>query len=143
MKKTLTTIATALIMITSFSSFAAEKANPLKDVESAKVLTTYLEATTLGAVELNKFLFTDDFEHHNSANNATFNKKQYTDFLKANKGVKFACETRYEIMDQSGKACIAKATMKFDNFTRVDHITLIQTNDGWKVSKVVTTYPIN
>src|SRR5690606_5854221 len=141
--KTLTTIATALIMITSFSSFAAEKANPLKDVESAKVLTTYLEATTLGAVELNKFLFTDDFEHHNSANNATFNKKQYTDFLKANKGVKFECETTYAILDQTGQTCMAKATVKFKNFTRVDYITLQQSEDGWKVSKVVTTYPIN
>ncbi|WP_437921521.1 nuclear transport factor 2 family protein [Sphingobacterium sp. LRF_L2] len=141
MKKTLTTIAAAFIMISSFSAFAAENANPLKNVESDKIVTTYLEATTLGTVELNKFLFADDFEYSNTANGDSFNKKQYTNFLKAHKGVKFDCETTYEILDQSGQACVAKATMKFANFTRVDYITLNQSAEGWKVSKVVTGYP--
>ncbi|WDF68651.1 nuclear transport factor 2 family protein [Sphingobacterium oryzagri] len=141
MKKTLTTIAAAIIMISSFSSFAAEKTNPLKNVESAKIINTYLEATTLGSIELNKFLFADDFQYSNSANNDTFNKREYSNFLKAHKGVNFDCKTSYEILDQSGKACMAKATMVFENFTRVDYITLSQDQDGWKVSKVVTTYP--
>ena len=141
MKKTLTTIAAAIIMISSFSSFAAEKTNPLKNVESGKVIGSYLEATTLGSIELNKFLFADDFQYSNSANDDTFNKREYTDFLKAHKGVNFDCKTSYEILDQSGKACMAKATMVFEKFTRVDYITLSQDQDGWKVSKVVTTYP--
>ncbi|MFD1771699.1 nuclear transport factor 2 family protein [Sphingobacterium suaedae] len=141
MKKTLTTIAAAIIMISSFSSFAAEKTNPLKNVESAKVIGTYLEATTLGSIELNKFLFADDFQYSNSANDDTFNKREYTAFLKAHKGVNFDCKTSYEILDQSGKACMAKAMMAFEKFTRVDYITLSQDQDGWKVSKVVTTYP--
>jgi len=140
MNKTLTTIATAIIMISTCSSFAAEKTNPLKDVASAKIITSYLEATTLGSVELNNFLFAADFQYSNSANKNTFNKREYTDFLKAHKGVNFDCKTSYEILDQTGKACMAKATMVFDNFTRVDYITLSQEQDGWKVSKVVTTY---
>lgn len=141
MKKTLTTIATALLMIASFSSFAAENFNPLKNVATAKILNTYLEATTLGSTDLNNFLFADDFEYRNSANGDKFNKKQYSTFLKAHKGVQFDCETTYEILDESGQACVAKATMKFSNFTRVDYITLNQTKEGWKVSKVVTSYP--
>lgn len=102
---------------------------------------TYLEATTLGSVELNKFLFADDFQYNNTANNDHFNKKQYTSFLKAHKGVKFDCTTAYEILDQTGNTCLAKATMTFKNFTRVDYMTLSHGEDGWKVSKVVTTYP--
>ncbi|MFD1772294.1 nuclear transport factor 2 family protein [Sphingobacterium suaedae] len=141
MKKIVTSIAAALIMITSLNAFAAEKANPLKNVESAKIITTYLEATTLGSVDMNKFLFSEDFEYRNTANGDTFGKKEYTKFLKAHKGITFDCETAYEILDQSGQACVAKATMKFANFTRVDYITLDQTEDGWKVSKVVTSYP--
>ncbi len=141
MKKTLTTIATTLLMIATFSSFAAENFNPLKHVATAKILTTYLEATTLGSTDLNKFLFADDFEYRNSANGDSFNKKEYTAFLKAHKGIQFDCETTYEILDESGQACVAKATMKFENFTRVDYITLNQSEEGWKVSKVVTSYP--
>lgn len=141
MKTTLTTIATAFIIVTSFSSFAAEKPNPLKSAASDKVVTTYLEATTLGSIDMNKFLFADDFEYRNVNNDECVNKKQYTKFLHANKGIQFNCETSYDILSQDGKVCMAKATMKFDNFTRVDYITLNKSEDGWKVSKVETTYP--
>jgi len=141
MKKTLTTLAAAIIMITSFSAFAAEKNNPLKNVESEKVISTYLEATTLGSVDLNKFLFDDDFEYRNNSNNDVFSKTEYLQFLKAHKGIVYDCDTTYEILDQSGQTCLAKATMAFDNFTRVDYITLNQGKDGWKVSEVVTSYP--
>jgi len=141
MKTTITTIATAFIMMISFSSFAADKINPLKDLNSMRIIATYLEAATAGSIEFNKFLFSEDFEYRNTANNVCYNKKMYTNFLKANKGLKFNCETTYEMLDESGKACVAKAIMKFDTFTRVDYITLNQSQDGWKVSKVVTTYP--
>lgn len=141
MKRTLTTIATALLMITSFSAFAINKNNPLKKFDSASIVTIYLESAALGNPTLNKFIFADNFEYQNTANNDSFNKKQYLKFLKESEGAKFNCETTYEILDQSGKTCIAKASMKFKQFTRVDYITLNQSEDGWKVSKVVTTYP--
>lgn len=141
MKTTITTIATAIIMMTTFSSFAAEKANPLKDMSSMNIIATYLEAANAGSTEFNKFLFSEDFEYRNTANDVCYNKKMYTDFLKANQGVTFDCKTTYEMLDETGRACVAKATMTFDNFTRVDYVTLNHNEDGWKVSKVVTTYP--
>ncbi|PRD47702.1 nuclear transport factor 2 family protein [Sphingobacterium haloxyli] len=141
MKTTLKTIAAALIMATSLSSFASEKANPLKDVESDMILNTYLEAVTVGATDLNKFLFADDFQYRNLSNNDRAGKKEYIKFLKANKGTQYDCKGSYEILSQNGKVCVAKATMAFENFTRVDYITLNQGKDGWKVSKVETTYP--
>ncbi|WDF67690.1 nuclear transport factor 2 family protein [Sphingobacterium oryzagri] len=141
MKKTLTTIAAALIMMTTFSAFAIEKSNPLKKFDSTSIVTIYLESVSLGNPSLNKFIFADNFEYQNTANNDSFNKKQYLKFLKQSEGAKFNCDTTYEILDQSGKTCIAKVSMIFDQFTRVDYITLNQSEDGWKVSKVVTTYP--
>lgn len=141
MKTTIKTIVAAFIMITSFSSYAAEKVNPLKDLNSVNIIRTYLEAATAGSITFNKFLFAEDFEYQNTANNVCYNKKTYTNFLKANKGLRFNCETTYEMLDECGKACVAKAVMKFDTFTRVDYITLNHSQDGWKVSKVVTTYP--
>ncbi|PRD48630.1 hypothetical protein [Sphingobacterium haloxyli] len=141
MKTTFATIATAFIVLTSFNSFAAKKVNPLRDLNSINIVLTYLEAATAGSIEFNKFLFSDDFEYRNTANNVCYNKKTYTSFLKKNKGLRFNCETTYEMLDECGKACVAKAIMKFDNFTRIDYITLNHSQDGWKVSKVVTTYP--
>ena len=141
MKTTLTTIATVFIMMTTLSSFASERANPLKDFNTTNIITTYLEAATQGSIEFNKYLFSDDFEYRNTANNICYDKKTYTHFLEKSKGLKFDCETTYEMLDECGKACIAKATMKFRNFTRIDYITLAHSQNGWRVSKVVTTYP--
>ncbi|TYR36138.1 hypothetical protein FXV77_09465 [Sphingobacterium phlebotomi] len=141
MKTTLKTIAAALIMVTSLSSFASEKANPLKNVESSMILNTYLETVTVGSIDLNKFLFADDFQYRNVNNNDRAGKKEYIKHLKANKGMQYDCKSSYEILSQDGRVCVAKATMAFDNFTRVDYITLNQGKDGWKVSKVETTYP--
>lgn len=142
MKTIIASIASAIIMISSMGSFANGRiSNPLKNHSSLNIVATYLEATTLGSIEMNKFLFSDDFEYRNTANNDKFNKKAYTNYLKANKGIKYDCKTTYDILDESGHACMAKATMTFSNFTRVDYITLNRSEDGWKVSKVVTTYP--
>ncbi|SFT09211.1 nuclear transport factor 2 family protein [Sphingobacterium wenxiniae] len=141
MKTTWRTITAALIMVTSLSSFASEKANPLKNVESGMVIGSYVDAVTVGSIDLNKFLFADDFQYRNLSNNDCAGKKEYIKFLKANKGMQYNCESSYKILSQDGKVCVAKATMAFDNFTRVDYITLNQGKDGWKVSKVETTYP--
>lgn len=141
MKTTVITLATVCIMMTSISSFATEKINPLKDYNSVNIVATYLHAVTTGNITFNKFLFADDFEYRNTANNVCYNKKAYSNFLKKNEDLKFNCETMYEILDECGKACVAKVTMKFPTFIRLDYITLNHGQDGWKVSKVVTTYP--
>ena len=141
MKKTLSTIATAFLMMISLSSFANSVMNPLKNMDSEEILTTYIEATTLGSDMYNKYLLTADFEYINTANQDSYNRKAYLKFLKSTKGLKFDAKTTYQILDETGKTCIAKATSTFKNFTRVDLITLLKTEDGWKVSKVVTTYP--
>ncbi|GGH23471.1 hypothetical protein FAZ19_17305 [Sphingobacterium alkalisoli] len=142
MKTTIiTSIATALILFASSMAFAAEKANPLKNMTAVGIVAAYLDATALGNVEFNEQLFATDFEYHNTASDNKHGKKAYTKFLKQNKGLQYNCKTTYQILDECGKSCIAKATMEFENFTRVDHITLCNTKNGWQVSKVVTTYP--
>ena len=139
MKKTLIIFATTLLIVSTLSSFAAN--NPLKEKESKVIITYYVEAIALGSDIYHKYLFSDDFEYTNTANNDKFKKKQYLKFLKNTKGYKFDCKTDYQILDETGKSCVAKATMTFSHFTRVDYITLNRSDDGWKVSKVVTTYP--
>ncbi|ULT26935.1 nuclear transport factor 2 family protein [Sphingobacterium sp. E70] len=35
---------------------------------------------------------------------------------------------------------IAKVTMKFENFTMTDLVTLVREGDSWKVSKSINSY---
>jgi len=142
MKNIIKTFVTALLLVTTFSSFASEKTNPLKNLNSMRIVKTYLEATTLGNVEFNEHLFASDFQYQTTTNlEVKTNKKEYCAFLNSNKGLTYDCETSYEILDESGDCCVAKATMKFKTFTRIDYITLCRKQDTWQVSKVVTSYP--
>lgn len=141
MNNIIATIATLFTLVFSFNASAKEITNPLKDVNTKKIALVYVEAITLGNTEFNKHLFTSDFEYHNTGNDQVCSRTKYLNFLKANKGLKYNCTTTYEILDEAGATSVAKATMKFENFTRVDYITMVQSKDGWKVSKVVTTYP--
>lgn len=141
MKGTIITIATIIALLMSFGASAKEKTNPLKSYDSKAIALTYLQTISTGNTLFNKHLYTSDFEYRNVSNNQITYKTAYLQFLKKNKGLKFDCTTTYEILDQVGASALGKATFKFKNFTRVDHITLQQTTEGWKISKVVTTYP--
>jgi len=144
MKKSIVTITTAVIlMITSINTFAANRIEKSSTVESSRILNAFFDATTLGIVESNTFIFADDFEYKNLANGDKFDKKMYTKFLKANKGLQYNSENSYEILDENAQTCLAKTTMKFKNFSRIDYITLNYNTNGWQVSKVVTSYEQN
>ncbi len=138
--KKITTILAAVLMTISLSSFANSSANPLREKNAKDILLTYVEATALGTSDFNNYLFTKDFQYENLANKDKFGKREYVKFLDSNKGLNYNCNKSYEVLDVAGKTAIAKSTLVFENFTRVDHITLTQTKDGWKISKVVTSY---
>lgn len=142
MKKSIISISTiATLMLLSFCSFGKGKIDPLKSFTPLQIVKTYLETTVQGSTAMDKYLFSSDFQYQSSNNDKVFNLKEYAAFTKANKGLKFDCETSYEIIEQYGKTCLSKVTLKFEKFTRVDYITLSQNKDSWKVSKIVTTYP--
>ncbi|MFD2743600.1 MULTISPECIES: nuclear transport factor 2 family protein [Sphingobacterium] len=143
MKKSITIITAALLMIVSFSSFAAAPIHAGASNTSNKTLSAYVASLTEGLHDYNKLLFTKDFEYRNATDvtETTYTRKQYLQFLKANKGLKFDCVTSYQVLDETGNTSLAKVTMAFKEFTRVDYVTLHSTSEGWKVSKVITTYP--
>lgn len=141
MKRTVSSIAAAFIMLTSFSSFAAEKSGPTTVSNSKTLVNNYVAATTLGQSAFTKDDLTKDFSYENATNGDRYGKKAYSHFIQKNKGLTYDCTANYEILTETAEVCTAKATMQFANFTRVDLITLTHSTAGWKVAKVVTTYP--
>lgn len=138
MKKTILTIATALVM--TLSSFANTEIIPANVKDAKSVLLTYLEATAAGNTNFNNLIFANNFSYKNTERGQKYGKKDYLKFLKETQGLSYNCEKQSEIISQNNKIAVAKTTLKFENFTRVDHITMKQTKKGWKVSKVVTSY---
>lgn len=113
MKKIVLSLVSAFMMIISLSSFTNVNANPLREKDSKSIMIAYVETIVSGYDKYHKYLFTEDFEHYNASSNMKFKKKPYLKFLNDTKGLKFNCQTSYQIMDETGKSCVAKATLTF------------------------------
>lgn len=141
MKRNIKTIAIAVIALVATVFYAHAESKPYKELNSKEVVMNYVGASMLGSSEYTKEIFAEDFEYSNTANNDKFGKKEYVNYLKSVKDIKYNSTQTIEIIDQAGSTTISKITMDFGSFKRVDYITLIQSVEGWKINKVVTTYP--
>ncbi|NPE45781.1 hypothetical protein HPC41_05220, partial [Sphingobacterium sp. arapr2] len=45
-----------------------------------------------------------------------------------------------DIIEESADYMVAKVTMKFENFTKTDLVTLERVSNEWKVSKSINSY---
>lgn len=140
MKRNLTTIATVVMIVLSLSSFANEKASPMKDYASRNIVSNYIDASLLGKQSFVKEMLTDDFEFVNAAINSKATKKEYGKFLENTNNLTYSCTSSYEILDQSGDTAVAKVTMIFENFTRVDIVNMTNTAEGWKINRVISNF---
>jgi len=140
MKKTITSIAAAVLMTLSFSSFAGTNNKTIESKTAKEILSNYVKSTSIGIHDLDKSEFTADFQYVNSISKESFGKKAYLKFLKENKGLTYDCTTTHKIVNQLDNEISAVSTYRFSNFTRVDHISMIQTKDGWKINKIVSSY---
>lgn len=140
MKKTII-ITAMLLLLTSVATWAAEKPNPLAKMKAMEIAHIYNEAATLGKTDLNRFLFAADFEYHNSTRRQKYSRKPYMKYLDSQRDLKLDCETTLEVLDECNSICFARSTMKFKNFTRIDHIQLEYINDTWQITEITTTYP--
>lgn len=54
--------------------------------------------------------------------------------LKKQKGEKLNCAVSKDITEESPDYMVAKVTLKFENFTKIDLVTLEREGNNWKVS---------
>lgn len=141
MKRNIKTIAVLFIALVATVFYAHADIKPYKELDSKEVIMNYAGVSLLGHSDYTKYMFADDFTYSNTANNDVHGKKEYLKFLKDVKSLKLDCTQQLEVLDQMGNTAIGKVTTDFGHFSRVDYITLIQSEQGWKISKVVTTYP--
>jgi hypothetical protein len=138
--------ATALIAVSTFAMAAAgpgsksEKTNVnLSTADFA--LEHYVAVTTEGESAGVEQLFAEDFNQKIQAISAQFNSRsEVVKSLKKQKGEKLNCRVSTDILEESADYMIAKVTLKFDNFTKTDLVTLERVDNDWKVSKSINSY---
>ncbi|WP_286753059.1 MULTISPECIES: nuclear transport factor 2 family protein [Sphingobacterium] len=138
--------AAALIAVSTFAMAAegpgakATKANVnLSTADLA--LDHYVAVTTEGESAGVEQLFTEDFNQKIQVSNAqNNNRSEVVKSLKKQKGEKLNCTVSTDILEESADYMVAKVTLKFENFTKTDLVTLERVGNDWKVTKSINSY---
>ncbi len=147
MKTLVKTFAAAALIAVSTFAMAAEgpgsksaKANVnLSTADFA--LEHYVAVTTEGESAGVEQIFAADFSQKVQASNAqTHSRSALIKSLKKQKGEKLNCAVSTDIIEESADYMVAKVTMKFENFTKTDLVTLVREGNEWKVSKSINSY---
>ncbi len=145
MKTLITLIASAVFTLATYTLSAANLPDPLKFAKVETIVDHYIDATVNGETELLDYLFTNDFSQStpNNKNKEMLSKNQMMKHLKSLKNVRYACDTDVQFVEKNEDCSIVKVTKYFSNFKRVDYVTMCNTEDGWKINKVLVAYPEN
>ncbi|APU96259.1 hypothetical protein K2F45_06495 [Sphingobacterium siyangense] len=118
----------------------ATKAN-VKLSTADLALDHYVAVTTEGESVGVEQLFAEDFNQKIQASNAQSNSRSaVVKLLKKQKGEKLNCTVSTDILEESADYMVAKVTLKFENFTKTDLVTLERAGNDWKVSKSINWY---
>lgn len=144
MKNLVKTFAIAgLLFASSLTAFAIDKdKDKLNNAVVENVVDAYINSSVKGDVEHVDNLFADNFslKYNTEYNQAPLSKSLYIKQIKGQKGVTFNCDSDYQIVEKAGKYSLAKVTLNFSNFKRTDYLTMVQDNEGWKITEVNSVF---
>jgi len=104
-------------------------------------LDHYVAVTTAGKSAGVEQLFAEDFNQKiQSANAQSHNREAVVKSLKKQKGERLSCAVSTDIIEESADYMVAKVTLKFEKFSKVDLVTLVREGNVWKVSKSINSY---
>jgi len=146
--KTLVKTFTAAALI-AVSTFAMAAEGPVSKSEKVNVnlstadfaLEHYVAVTTEGESVGVEQLFAEDFSQKiQSANTQSHSREAVVKSLKKQKGEKLNCTVTTDVIEDSADYMVAKVTLKFEDFTKTDLVTLVREGNDWKVSSSVNSY---
>ena len=138
--------AAALIAVSTFTMAAegpgSKTAKANVNLSTADLaLDHYVAVTTEGESAGVEQLFAEDFSQKIQASNAqNHSRNEVVKSLKKQKGEKLNCTVSTDILEESADYMLAKVTLKFENFTKTDLVTLERVGNDWKVSKSINSY---
>ncbi|WP_238387611.1 nuclear transport factor 2 family protein [Pararcticibacter amylolyticus] len=140
--KTLKTIILAFCIIFSFNSFANNDTSRDQKLSMNYAVQTYIDAMTQGKIkDLPEVLENDvKFTVTQGQNIVNFSKNQMLAALKGSENMQQNCKTNFTVVEQNDAQSIVKVSMIYDMFTRINYVTISNTDKGWKITNVSTVF---
>ncbi|PUV22482.1 nuclear transport factor 2 family protein [Sphingobacterium athyrii] len=138
--------AAALIAVSTFAMAANKPASKTEKVTvnlstADFALEHYVAVTTEGESAGVEQLFAEDFNQKIQASNVqSHSRSAVVKSLKKQKGEKLNCTVATDIIEESADFMVAKVTLRFEDFTKTDLVTLVREGNDWKVSKSINSY---
>jgi hypothetical protein len=112
--------------------------NPTKD----EVMNTYLDAVVHGKVAGVEGVIDEDaqFSMKRGERSTQLSRDQVLDGLKSSENVDQDCKCTKTVLQDDTEMSVLKVEMKFNDFTRTDVITAQRAGNGWKITKVETSF---
>ena len=112
--------------------------SPTKD----EVIDTYLNAVVHGNTDGINNVIDDDAQFYtvHSDRVSQLNKGQMVAYLKANPAVSQDCKCSSTVLQDADDIFVKKEDIKYEGVTRTDVITAQRVGDGWKITKVETSF---
>lgn len=140
--KTLRTLVMGLALLLACGMTQAASVKSHDNATKDEVINTYLNAIVHGKLDGINNVIDDDaeFKMKRGNNVNTLSKPQILDALKANESIEQNCQCTKTVVQDDTEMSVLKVEMKYDDFTRVDVITAQRAGNGWKITKVETSF---
>ena len=139
--KTLKRTTVALCLVLAYGTSFAFQMTSVKHSMPVAV-NAYIDAVAYGKTDhLDEIIDSRAvFTISNGSRVQSYNKKEVIDLIKSTKAVQQNCETSFKVLDSNEKRASVKVLYKYENFIRVDNITMSGTKNGWKITRVASSY---
>ncbi len=140
--KTLKTTLIALFVTLTFNIAKANNPNNNEKLTMRYAISAYVDAfvhgKTFGLAEI-----IDDsakFSHNRGQQVISFSKNQILQSLADQENVEQNCATTTKIIESTAKLVVYKVQMKYQNFSRINYVTMTDTGNGWKITNVASVF---
>ncbi|MDB5123050.1 MAG: nuclear transport factor 2 family protein [Mucilaginibacter sp.] len=139
--KTVKTMLMGLALLFAFGTAGAATPSGSKPTKD-DVFNTYLNAIVHGKLNgIDDAIDNDaEFNYIRGDNVNRITKQQVINALKSDENVEQNCQCTRSVVQDSDDLSTLKVEMKYAGFTRVDVITAQRAGNGWKITKVDTSY---
>ena len=140
--KTLKTIFIALLVTLTFTAAKANTPNLKERLTMRYAINTYVDAFTHGKTAGLAEIIDDNakFSHNRGQQVISFSKNQILQSLESEQYVEQNCTTTTKIIESATNLVVYKVQMKYQNFSRINYVTMTDTGNGWKITNVACVF---
>ncbi|MGI4752091.1 MAG: nuclear transport factor 2 family protein [Janthinobacterium lividum] len=140
--KTLKTILIALFVTLTFNAAKANNPTIKEKLTMYYAINTYVDAFAHGKTSGLASIIDDSakFSHTRGEKIISFNKTQILENFDSQENTEQNCITTTKVVENNTNFVVYKVQMKYQDFSRINYVTMTDTGNGWKITNVTSVF---